>query len=62
MTVVDAPPRRQHAVFHTLRVATVEQLTDDSVAITFDVPAELRDDYAFLPGQHLTVADAGRSG
>ena len=59
MTVVDAPPR-QHAVFHTLRVATVEPLTDDSVAITFDVPPELRDDYAFLPGQHLTVRMPGK--
>ena len=62
MTVVDAPPRRQHAVFHTLRVATVEPLTDDSVAITFDVPPELRDDYAFLPGQHLTVRMPGEAG
>ncbi len=44
-----------HAVFHPLAVAAIEQLTDDSVAITFDVPERLRDDYAFTHGQHLTI-------
>ena len=44
-----------HAVFHPLAVASIEPLTDDSVAITFDVPQALRDDYAFSHGQHLTV-------
>jgi ring-1,2-phenylacetyl-CoA epoxidase subunit PaaE len=33
----------------------VERLTDDAVAVTFDVPAELADDYAFKPGQALTL-------
>jgi ring-1,2-phenylacetyl-CoA epoxidase subunit PaaE len=41
--------------FHALRVAAVEALTDDAVAVTFSVPAELRETYAFRPGQHLTV-------
>ena len=44
-----------HAVFHPLRVARIDELTDDSVAITFDVPEELRDDYAFVHGQHLNI-------
>ncbi len=44
-----------HAVFHPLTVAAIEPVTDDSVAITFAVPAELREDYAFSHGQHLTV-------
>ena len=52
--VVPATGRR-HGTFHPLRVARIEPVTDDSVAITFDVPAELRDDYAFTHGQHLTV-------
>ena len=30
-------------------------MTDDSVAITFDVPERLQDDYAFTHGQHLTI-------
>ena len=41
--------------FHPLRVASVEQLTDDSVAISFAVPPELTDDYRFVHGQHLTI-------
>ena len=42
-------------MFHPLRVSLVEQLTDDAVAITFAVPDELRADYAYVAGQHLTV-------
>jgi ring-1,2-phenylacetyl-CoA epoxidase subunit PaaE len=44
-----------HAVFHPLTIAAIEPLTDDAVAITFDVPEELRADYAFTQGQHVTV-------
>jgi ring-1,2-phenylacetyl-CoA epoxidase subunit PaaE len=46
---------RRHGVFHPLAVQSVEQLTEDAVAITFAVPDELRDNYAFDAGQHLTV-------
>jgi len=52
-TVVDTG--RRHGTFHPLKVAAVEPLTDDAVAITFDVPDDLREDYAFEPGQHLTL-------
>ncbi len=45
----------RHAVFHPLRVGLVEELTEDAVAVTFDVPPDLADDYAFVPGQHVTV-------
>lgn len=38
-----------------LAVSRVEPLTSDSVAITFEVPADLADAYAFEPGQHLTL-------
>ncbi|MCD6639127.1 MAG: phenylacetate-CoA oxygenase/reductase subunit PaaK [Nocardioides sp.] len=41
--------------FHTLTVREVQPLTADSAAITFDVPEELRDTYAFAPGQALTL-------
>jgi len=47
-----------HAAFHPLRVAAVDELTDDAVAITFEVPDELRDDYAFRHGQHLSIRGA----
>lgn len=42
-------------VFHELRVTEVSPLTDDSVCVTFDVPAELSAKFAYLPGQHVTV-------
>ena len=41
--------------FHRLRVAAVEKLCADAVAVTFDVPGELAQRYAFKPGQSLTV-------
>jgi ring-1,2-phenylacetyl-CoA epoxidase subunit PaaE len=41
--------------FHPLRVAAVERLCADAVAVTFEVPAALTDRYAFRPGQSLTV-------
>jgi ring-1,2-phenylacetyl-CoA epoxidase subunit PaaE len=44
-----------HAVFHPLTIASIEPLTEDSVTITFDVPEELRADYVFSHGQHLTI-------
>ncbi len=46
---------RHRAQFHALEVAAVERLTDDAVAVTFAVPPELEEDYAFEAGQHLTV-------
>ena len=46
---------RGHSVFHRLKVGALERLTDDAVAVTFDVPDELRDEYRFAPGQHLTL-------
>ena len=41
--------------FHPLRVAVIERLCDDAVAVTFDVPEELAAVYAFRAGQSLTV-------
>ena len=43
------------ATFAPLRIARIDRLTDDSVAVTFDVPDELAGQFAFLPGQSLTV-------
>lgn len=60
MTVV-AEPRpdrtrgRTALAFNTLRVRSVEPLTEDSAAVTFDVPAELADAYDFSAGQSLTL-------
>jgi ring-1,2-phenylacetyl-CoA epoxidase subunit PaaE len=43
------------AGFHTLRVRGVERLCEDAVAVSFDVPEELRESFAFRPGQYLTL-------
>ena len=50
---VAAPTRR--AAFHTLTVAAVDHLCEDAAAITFAVPDELREAYAFRAGQSLTL-------
>jgi ring-1,2-phenylacetyl-CoA epoxidase subunit PaaE len=56
VTMLDAegPPRRR-GDFHSLRVTDVERLCEDAVAVTFDVPDALANDYAFRPGQFLTL-------
>lgn len=41
--------------FHKLKVADVRRETPDAVSIAFAVPPELRDEYRFRPGQHLTL-------
>ncbi len=46
---------RRRPRFHDLRIADVERLTEDAVAITFEVPKDLRRAYAFEPGQYLTL-------
>ncbi|KAE8764975.1 1,2-phenylacetyl-CoA epoxidase subunit PaaE [Georgenia thermotolerans] len=56
MVVAHSPARSaRSAPFHALTVADVEHLCDDAVAVTFDVPPELADAYAFAPGQSLTL-------
>ncbi|WP_314422262.1 1,2-phenylacetyl-CoA epoxidase subunit PaaE [uncultured Microbacterium sp.] len=46
---------KKRARFHTLSVEEVRPLTDDSVEVTFTVPAELADDYHHLPGQYVAL-------
>lgn len=41
--------------FYELRVTEVSPLTEDSVAITFDVPPELESTFDHIPGQHVTL-------
>lgn len=43
------------ATFHPLRVAAIDELTDDAVALTFEVPPELAEEFRFAPGQHLSI-------
>ena len=55
LTTKKPTPTRHRAVFHELTISDVEQLTEDAVAIRFAIPASLRDEYVFEPGQHLTL-------
>ncbi|MBH1934704.1 2Fe-2S iron-sulfur cluster binding domain-containing protein [Streptomyces sp. AV19] len=45
----------RHGVFHPLRISAVDPLTDDAVALTFEVPEELREEFRHAPGQHLAL-------
>ena len=41
---------------HQLRVSVVERLTEDAVALTFEVPSSLTEDFRFQAGQYLTLS------
>lgn len=41
--------------FHLLEIVDRRQETPDSVSVAFAVPQELRDEFAFRPGQYLTM-------
>ncbi|MDX6324105.1 MAG: ring,2-phenylacetyl-CoA epoxidase subunit PaaE [Nocardioidaceae bacterium] len=51
--VPGAAPTR--TAFVPLRIAALDRLCDDAVAVTLDVPTEVADRFAFRPGQHVTV-------
>ncbi|MDZ5621738.1 1,2-phenylacetyl-CoA epoxidase subunit PaaE [Nocardioides sp. HM23] len=55
MTTAAPPEPRTRAGFHTLTVSDVERLTDDAVAVTFAVPEDLADVFAYDAGQSLTL-------
>lgn len=50
MSAISTTPR-----FHRLRIADLKRETRDAVSIAFDLPGELRELYAFEPGQYLTL-------
>lgn len=41
--------------FHILQVASVEQLTPNSVALSFEIPTELISTFSFEAGQYITI-------
>ena len=41
--------------FHPLRVVEVTSLTEEAVAVTFDVPSQLIPVFRYVPGQHVTL-------
>jgi len=42
--------------FHELKVTGIERQTPEAVAVAFEVPDELKETFAFRPGQYLTLA------
>jgi ring-1,2-phenylacetyl-CoA epoxidase subunit PaaE len=41
--------------FHSLNIKSLERVTDKSVAITFDIPENLKDTFNFNSGQYITL-------
>lgn len=48
-------PTKQKAKFNALRVAEIRRLTEEAVEVSFEVPAELREDYDYVPGQYVAL-------
>ncbi len=41
--------------FHTLSINDINRETADCVSVAFEIPAELKEEFKFLPGQYLTL-------
>ncbi|WP_179353388.1 ferredoxin--NADP reductase [Winogradskyella vidalii] len=41
--------------FHTLSIKSIEKVTENSVAITFDIPENLKEKFSFKAGQYITL-------
>ena len=41
--------------FHSLIIKSIDKVTDQSVAITFDVPENLKEKFSFKAGQYITL-------
>jgi ring-1,2-phenylacetyl-CoA epoxidase subunit PaaE len=55
MTDTTVAPTRRRARFHSLAISQVRRLTDDAIEVSFEVPAELADDYSYDPGQYIAI-------
>ncbi|HEU5222520.1 MAG TPA: 1,2-phenylacetyl-CoA epoxidase subunit PaaE [Candidatus Lumbricidophila sp.] len=50
-----AQSTKRRGQFHTLEVARVRHVTDDSIEVTFTVPDALADAYRYDPGQYIAI-------
>jgi ring-1,2-phenylacetyl-CoA epoxidase subunit PaaE len=53
--IADEATRAGRRQFRALTVTQIDRLCADAVAVAFDVPPELVDEYRFRPGQSLTL-------
>jgi len=44
--------------FHSIKIADIYKETKDCSVITFDIPEDLKSDFQYKPGQHLTLKTA----
>lgn len=44
-----------HKGFHSLTISRIDRLTQDTVQVVFEVPADIKSEYAFKSGQYLDV-------
>lgn len=42
------------STFHSVKVKRIQRQTKDAVAITLDIPAKLKQDFEYIPGQYIT--------
>lgn len=43
------------ARFHSLKISKLIRPTDEAVALTFEVPSDIKDEFKFIQGQHVTL-------
>ena len=48
-------PTRRRAAFHRLTVSNVRKLTKDSIEVTFEIPAELSEEFDYVAGQYVAL-------
>ncbi len=41
--------------FHKLKVKDIRKETEDCVSVAFEIPAEIENDFKFIPGQNITL-------
>ncbi|PWL39822.1 flavodoxin reductase [Flagellimonas aquimarina] len=41
--------------FHSLKIAAIDSLTPNAVALTFEIPENLKDSFEFTAGQYITI-------
>ena len=41
--------------FHSLTVKNVKQETADTVSVSFEIPQDLKETFAYIQGQYLTL-------
>ena len=46
------------AQFHSLNIKSIDKVTEKSVAITFDIPENLKEKFTFKAGQYITLKTA----